>query len=249
MSATIEHPKNLVKYFDIFRQRYFHYEKFVRTFNHLFPDGHAGKKLLDLGCGTGTFAFYMADAGYDVVGIDASDESIEIANKRAEERRDARFYVQDFHKPQLGSQKFDLITHLHIPTSMEDIRQTVAAYRGYLSERGFIAHLHLRKVANVVRDDRMDLDQYIDPDGQFKLVRLNQWVLEDRILRVFFIMFIDEGSGTRIEIDRYRMELLEKGEPLLHEFYDEMVDIPTINLDSTPPWTEEYLQVLTHSRE
>ncbi|HEX8091263.1 MAG TPA: AMP-binding protein [Blastocatellia bacterium] len=248
MQPVLSHPKNVVKYFDVFRQRYFHYDNFVRMFNNLFPSGHHGKSVLDLGCGTGTFAFFMADAGYNVMGIDASDESIEIAKRRAGNRAEARFYVQNFHEPRLNDEKFDLITHLHIPTSMDDIRTTVAKYRNHLKEDGFIAHLHLRKSSNVINDDKVEIDQHADPEGNFKLVRLNQWLIEDRTLNVFFVMFIEEGGGMRMEIDRYRMELLHKGEPLEHEFYTEVSDIPSNNFDSAPPWTEEFLQVLTHKR-
>ena len=248
MQPVLSHPKNIVKFFDIFRQRYFHYDNFVRIFNNLFPASHNGKSILDLGCGTGTFAFTMAEAGYRVMGIDASDESIDLAKRRAGKRKDVRFDVQDFHAPKLGDEKFDLITHLHIPTSMDDIRNTMAQYKNHLKEDGFITHLHLRKSANALRDDKVELDQYVDPDGGYKLVRLNQWVLEDLSLSVFFIMLIDENGRIRMEIDRYRMELLHKGAALEHEFFTEVNNIPTDNLDSTPPWTEEYLQVLTLKR-
>lgn len=247
MQAALSHPKNVVKFFDVFRQRYFHYDNFVRIFNNLFPSGHQGRSVLDLGCGTGTFALTMADAGYRVMGTDASDESIELARRTAGKRTDVRFDVQDFHAPKLGDEKFDLITHLHIPTSLDDIRNTLAQYKDHLKEDGFITHLHLRKSANEFRDDKVEIDQHVDPEG-YKLVRLNQWVLEDLTLRVFFVMIIDENGKMRMEIDRYRMELLHKGAPLEHEDFTEVNNICTNNLDSTPPWTEEFLQVLTLKR-
>jgi ubiquinone/menaquinone biosynthesis C-methylase UbiE len=245
MQAALSHPKNVVKFFDIFRQRYFHYDNFVRIFNNLFPAGHQGKSVLDLGCGTGTFAFTMAEAGYKVMGTDASNESIELAKQRAGKRTDVRFDVQDFHAPRLGDEKFDLITHLHIPSSLDDIRNTVAQYKNHLKEDGFITHLHLRKSANAVRDDKVEFDQHVDPESGLKLVRLNQWVLEDLKLSVFFVMIIDEDGKMRMEIDRYRMELLDKGAPFDHESFREVGNIPTDNIDSSPPWTEEFLQVLT----
>ena len=58
--------------------------------------------------------------------------------------------------------------------------------------------------------------------------------------------FVEQAlAGT---IDRYRMELLHKGAALEHEFFTEVNNIPTDNLDSTPPWTEEFLQILTLKR-
>ena len=46
-----------------------------------------GKKgiLLDLGCGTGTMSFLMAEKGYDVIGADISDEMLSVALERKAE--------------------------------------------------------------------------------------------------------------------------------------------------------------------
>jgi len=41
------------------------------------------KTIADLGCGTGTFSRYLARQGYTVIGVDKSDEMLEIANQKA----------------------------------------------------------------------------------------------------------------------------------------------------------------------
>ena len=38
--------------------------------------------LLDLGCGTGSLTELLADAGYDMIGVDNSEEMLELAWKR-----------------------------------------------------------------------------------------------------------------------------------------------------------------------
>ena len=44
-----------------------------------------GMKVLELGCGTGTVTEMLADAGYDMIGIDNSEEMLaEAMEKRAE---------------------------------------------------------------------------------------------------------------------------------------------------------------------
>ena len=45
-----------------------------------------GSKVLDLGCGGGLLCEAMTDSGADVVGIDASLKTIEIAKKHANEK-------------------------------------------------------------------------------------------------------------------------------------------------------------------
>ena len=41
--------------------------------------------LLDIGCGTGTLTMQLADAGYNVSGVDLSEEMLSVAQARAEE--------------------------------------------------------------------------------------------------------------------------------------------------------------------
>ena len=237
------YPKNFVKYIDVFRQRYFRYENLVNIFNGLFPGGHEGRAVLDIGCGTGSFAFAMADAGYHVVGLDGNDESIGLARDRVM-GRNAEFVQGDFNHPELGNRKFDLITQLHIPISLQSMKDMLAQYKNYLHEDGFIAQMYLRKTVNLITDDKLELDQYIDPEGAFRLVRFNQWLLNDLAMRVFFVAIIDEDGKNRMEFDNARLELVPKGGMVEHEHYVQRADIPTNNFESSPPWTEEFLQVL-----
>lgn len=51
--------------------------------------------LLDLGCGTGTLSFLLEQNGYDVIGVDASEDMLSVANeKKYEEDSSALFLCQ-----------------------------------------------------------------------------------------------------------------------------------------------------------
>lgn len=57
--------------------------------------GAPGNILLDIGCGSGSLTFLMEQKGYDVVGIDASDEMLSLAlEKKMELQSDALFLHQ-----------------------------------------------------------------------------------------------------------------------------------------------------------
>ncbi len=56
--------------------------------------------LLDLGCGTGSFAIEMAKRGYDVLGMDQSGDMLAIA-KEKEGARDVQFIQQDMTRMEL----------------------------------------------------------------------------------------------------------------------------------------------------
>ncbi len=67
-------------------------------------------KILDLACGTGTFATMLKLKGFDVEASDLSEEIIEIANeKRKINRLDINFYVADMMNFKCESKK-DVIT-------------------------------------------------------------------------------------------------------------------------------------------
>ena len=53
-------------------------------------------KTIDLGCGTGNYAIYLASIGFDVTGIDISQTAIEIARENAN-KKDVRcnFFIAD----------------------------------------------------------------------------------------------------------------------------------------------------------
>jgi SAM-dependent methyltransferase len=59
---------------------------FSAMFKHFTLSLEPGGKVLDLGCGTGLpYARYLVDNGFDVVGLDVSDEMIKIAKRNVPE--------------------------------------------------------------------------------------------------------------------------------------------------------------------
>ena len=53
-------------------------------------------KAIDLGCGAGNYAIYLASAGFDVTGLDISPTAIRIAEENAKEKgQKCNFLVAD----------------------------------------------------------------------------------------------------------------------------------------------------------
>ena len=61
---------------------YVEYVEWIKTYAPV----HEYKNLLDIGCGTGTMAQLLASAGYNVCGIDLSEEMLAIAHERLAEQ-------------------------------------------------------------------------------------------------------------------------------------------------------------------
>ncbi|MBR5544097.1 MAG: class I SAM-dependent methyltransferase [Clostridia bacterium] len=72
------------------------YEKIAHKIRSLLhKNGVDGGLLLDLGCGTGTLSFLLENKGYDVIGVDASEDMLIAANeKKYEENSNTMFLCQ-----------------------------------------------------------------------------------------------------------------------------------------------------------
>ena len=49
--------------------------------------------LLDLGCGTGTLSFLLEQKGFDVIGVDASEDMLSIANEKKYENNSSALFL------------------------------------------------------------------------------------------------------------------------------------------------------------
>ena len=79
-----------------------------QTFRLPFPKDK--KKLLELACGTGIQSVRFAKAGFDVTGLDLSEDMLEIARKRAEAAGEAIEFKQGNMLDLSQAGKYDLVT-------------------------------------------------------------------------------------------------------------------------------------------
>ena len=72
------------------------YEKRCDYMCNLLAENGIGKGiLLDLACGTGTVSLLLSEMGYDVIGVDASEEMLSVAQeKKMESGADVIFLCQ-----------------------------------------------------------------------------------------------------------------------------------------------------------
>jgi len=90
-----------------------------------------GDRVVDLGCGWGTFSFALAEIGCDVVGVDFSAKSIQLCNRRLEHEPhpNLRFVCADAAETGLDPGTWDLVIaadlfeHLYPDDSMRVVRE------------------------------------------------------------------------------------------------------------------------------
>ena len=109
------------------------YEKIAdKICSLLHRNGVDGGLLLDLGCGTGTLSFLLEQKGYDIIGVDASEDMLMVANeKKYDENSSAMFLCQKGEELDLygtidcAVSSLDTINHID---SLEKIGVTHALY-------------------------------------------------------------------------------------------------------------------------
>jgi ubiquinone/menaquinone biosynthesis C-methylase UbiE len=81
----------------------------------------SGRRILDIGCGDGEFAFELTRRGAIVTGIDLSPAMIDAARRRATQRNaDIEFHVATAEHLPFPGEQFDVVTAITILCFVED---------------------------------------------------------------------------------------------------------------------------------
>lgn len=124
---------------------YDEWQQFVEHFIYeLSPEGN---KLIDLGCGTGKMSIRFAKAGYEVTGIDVSEDMLSFAQSiTMEQGANVHFIHQDLRKLEVVN-KFDIAVSLcdviNYITEEEELYNVFQRVAGALNHNGlFIFDVH-----------------------------------------------------------------------------------------------------------
>lgn len=102
--------------------------------------GVYGGLVLDLGCGTGTMTEILASDGYDMIGIDNSEEMLEIAAEKKEgSGSDILYLLQDMREFELyGTVKavVSICDSVNYITEEEDLEEVFRLVNNYLDPGG-----------------------------------------------------------------------------------------------------------------
>lgn len=155
--------------------------------------------VLDLGCGTGTLTELLARRGYDMIGVDLSEEMLRIAvDKREKSGLDILYLCQDMRELELygtvgaAVSVCDSVNYL---LEEDDVVQTFRLVNNYLYPEGlFIFDFNtIYKYAEVIGDATIAEDR-----EECSFIWENTYYEEERINEYDLTIFVRE------EGDRYR---------------------------------------------
>jgi SAM-dependent methyltransferase len=175
------------------------YAKEARFVDRLLADAALARgRLLDVACGTGRHAAEFSALGWEVTGVDISDELLEHARLNAPA---ARFLREDMRELDVPGEPFDAITCLFdsIGYALDDegVLDALARFRAHLAPGGALAIEFLNAPALLRDASPLRVRRFDISDGD-ELLRLSRTTIDDErsVMDVEFELLELRGDGT-----------------------------------------------------
>ena len=98
-----------------------------------------GRVVLDMACGTGRHAALMEEKGYDVVGVDISENMLEIAKRKV---KGVEFVEGDMKTLKMRDESFDVIicmfTAMTYNLNLDEMKKTLSNFYSMLKTPGMV---------------------------------------------------------------------------------------------------------------
>ena len=149
--------------------------------------------VLDLGCGTGTMTERLAGYGYDMIGVDNSEEMLELAmEKKTESGYDILYLLQDMRGFELyGTVRADLIVcdSVNYITEPDELEEVFRLVNNYLDPKGiFLFDFNtVHKYRDVIGDSTIAEDR-----GVCSFIWDNRYYEKEQINEYDLTLFIAE---------------------------------------------------------
>lgn len=184
------------------------YDEFVDYYEAVFNKfGIKPELVLDIGCGTGNITLPMARRGYDMIGVDLSEEMLGIAMEKAKlEKKDILFLNQDMTEFELYGTVGAMVSALdsiNYLTEEGQLESMLKLLHYYLDPGGiFIFDINTEyKFKNILDGQAFVYDQ----DGVY-CVWNNDYDREEKLCYFDLNFFLKNPNGTYKRFDEYQQE-------------------------------------------
>ncbi len=226
----MEAYSGFAKVYDLFMDN-IPYEEWTDYVKELFfHEGIEDGILLDLGCGTGSVTELLAKAGFDMIGIDNSEEMLEIAmEKREVSGLDILYLLQDMREFELyGTVKgvVSICDSVNYILEEEELLEVFRLVHNYLDNDGiFIFDMNTRyKYEEILKDHTFAEDR-----EESSFIWENYYEEEDQINQYDLSLFVREEDGRYCKYEETHLQraytqecveelIRESGLELLHVY-------------------------------
>lgn len=179
--------------------------------------------VLDLGCGTGSLTEILAKKGYDMIGIDNSEDMLQIAmEKRADSGLDILYLLQDMREFELYGTVAAVVSicdSMNYLTDYEDLVQTLKLVNNYLDPQGvFIFDMNTvhkyrdligdRTIAEARDECSFIWDNDYDPETKINEYDLTLFIQEEEDL---YRRFVETHYQKAYELEEVKRAIAEAG--------------------------------------
>jgi len=179
------------------------YEKWCDYVTGLLQEhGIADGLLLELGCGTGTLTEMFAEKGYDMIGIDLSEDMLmEAMDKRAESGHSILYLQQDMREFELYgtvAAVVSLCDSMNYLIEFEDFVTVLRLVNNYLDPQGiFVFDLKTDYYFSTKVGDRV----FAESDEDVSYIWQNDYDTDERINQYLLTLFLQEEDGRYSRYD------------------------------------------------
>lgn len=160
--CNINHSKSelgTLQYFEEGAAKRYKAEPHIKEFADF--SSYNGKRVLEIGCGIGADAIEFAKAGAEYVGIDISQESLNLAIQRFKVYNlEGKFYLRSGDEDLSDLGKFDLVYSFGVLHHYPDIQQTLDNIHDSLVDNGKLKFMVYAKNSWKYAMIQKGLDQY-----------------------------------------------------------------------------------------
>lgn len=179
--------------------------------------------VLDLGCGTGSLTEILAKKGYDMIGIDNSEDMLQIAmEKRADSGLDILYLLQDMREFELYGTVAAVVSicdSMNYLTDYEDLVRTLKLANNYLDPQGvFIFDMNTvhkyrdligdRTIAEARDECSFIWDNDYDPETKINEYDLTLFIQEEDDL---YRRFVETHYQKAYELEEVKQAIAEAG--------------------------------------
>ena len=179
-------------------------ERIIRI---LHENGIEDGLILDLGCGTGTLTELLAEAGYDMIGVDLSAEMLDVANaKKVESGHDILYLCQDMRGFELYGTVRAVICvcdSINYILKEEELAQVFQLVNNYLDPQGLLIldFNTVHKYRDVIGDTVIAEDR-----GECSFIWENTWNEEEQINEYDLVVYVQEEDGRYRRFDETHLQ-------------------------------------------
>lgn len=200
------------------------YEKRCSYISNLLAENGVGEGiLLDLACGTGTVSIIMSRLGYDVIGVDASEDMLCVAQeKKMETGEDIIFLCQNM-------QQLDLFGTINAAVSTLDSIN-------HVTNEAEVREI-FRRVSLFMEDKGLFIFDVNTPYKHREILGDNTFVYDTDEAYCVWQNTTDESLLTRVSLDIFEKD--EDDEETYYRYSEEFYE-RAYDLDKIKSWLQEY---------